>query len=173
MAAEAAPQSSASRLVKDSGWGSMWGSSLAVFDMRGGRMAWSPFCSAPCPAISGDGSKQGISYRPCLTWLLMVLQFHSAVAWDLMRILTTFKSCVGSLLYDSVGPISQVTRLESSRGTQCNFPVPLPIPLLYSRSPGWYISFIHWSPGKVSPTLPLDCGHSLGSTVCLFLLLSA
>lgn len=94
------------------------------------------------PAISGDGSKQGISYRPCLTWLLIVLQFRSAVAWDLMRILTTFKSCVGSLLCDSVGPISQVTRLESSRGTQCDFPVPLPIPPPVFLEP-WLVHLFH------------------------------
>lgn len=79
-------------------------------------MARSPCYSASVPAFSADGSEQGISCRLCLTWLLMVLQFRSAAAWVLLRILGTFKSRVGSLLCDSVGPIARLSASKAAEG---------------------------------------------------------
>lgn len=111
--------------------------------LMGEEAGWPRLPFAPLLSISADGSKQGISHRPRLTWLSFVLQFHSALALGPPEDLSTFKLYVDSLLCDGVEPIGQATRLESSRGTHCSFPVTLSILLLYSRSPGWHISFIH------------------------------
>lgn len=142
-----------------------------MFDLRGGRTAGTPFCSAPALASWQMAPSKGFSTDPASPGFCWCCNFTQLWPWVPLRILGTFKSCLGSFLCGCDRPIGQLTRLKSSRGTQCNFPVHLPIPLLCSQCPGCHVSFIRWSPGKVSSILSLYCGSSLVPPSRLSLLL--
>lgn len=93
-------------------------------------MAWAPFCFAPALASWQMVPSKGFSADPTSPGFCWCCSFTQLWPWVSLKILGTFKSCLESLLCGSDRPIGQLTRVKSSRGTQCNFPVRLPIPLL-------------------------------------------
>lgn len=89
--------------------------------------------------------------------------------WRPLKILGTFKSRMVSLC-DSGRPTGQISDLKAVEGLTAISHFLYPFHFLCSWHPGQHISFILWSPGKLSPTVSrLDAPSVLPSVPSPFL----